>query len=130
MTGPTQAAAHPFHLSLLSPDLVAQRRFYVDVLGARVTRLTDASVDLDFFGHQVTFNLARAAPPLDYGQMHFGAIVPFEVFVALRARLRDAAATFVVEPTEQAAGSPDARWKMVVRDPSGYAVELKAYSER
>jgi extradiol dioxygenase family protein len=118
-----------FHLSLLAADLDVQRRFYVDVVGCRLGRVGEAAMDVDFFGHQITFNRSAVTPALGYAQFHFGAIVPPAAFQALRERLCAVGVPFVVEPTEQAAGTADARWKMVVLDPSGYAIEIKSYAD-
>jgi extradiol dioxygenase family protein len=118
-----------FHLSLVTDDLDRQRRFYIDVLGCSAGRTAASFEDFDFFGHQLTFHRSSAALNLAFETLHFGAVVSAEDFEAIHARLVAAAATFVIAPQLQAAGTSDARRKMVFLDPSGYAVELKSYQD-
>jgi extradiol dioxygenase family protein len=116
-----------FHLSLLTADLDRQRAFYVDVLGCKLARTTAAFEDYDFYGHQLTFHLRPRALELPYADFHFGALVSCQEFERVSARLSDLGATFIIEPTQQAVGTVDERRKLVVLDPSGYALELKCY---
>jgi len=119
----------PFHLSLITTDLAAQRRFYVELLGCAPARVGPNFADFDFFGHQLTFHARAEGLRLGYETLHFGAVIAEPLFHALRARLEQAAAQFVVAPQQQAQGTPDARWKMVFLDPSAYAIELKCYAD-
>jgi extradiol dioxygenase family protein len=121
------AAPNPFHLSLTTAEPERQRTFYTEVLGCTVARTTAEFQDFDFFGHQLTFHRRAAPLPLPYESFHFGAIISWDEFDAVHARLQRASARFLIEPTEQAAGTEDARRKLVVLDPSGYAIELKCY---
>lgn len=120
-------APPPFHLSLTTAVPDRQREFYSEVLGCKLARRTAEFEDFDFFGHQLTFHRRAQALPLPYESFHFGAIVSWDAFDAAHARLVQASARFLIEPTEQQAGTEDARRKLVVLDPSGYAIELKCY---
>lgn len=121
--------AASFHLSLVTHDLERQRAFYVELLGCRLARTAAQFEDYDFFGHQLTFHRRDASLGLPYETLHFGANIGWDDFDRLCARLKAAAVRFVVEPTAQAEGTADARRKLVVLDPSGYAVELKCYRD-
>lgn len=121
------AASSAFHLSLTTADPDRQRAFYTDVLGCTLARKTAEFQDFDFFGHQVTFHQRPESLALPYEAFHFGAIIAWDEFDALQERLKRASATFVIQPTEQASGTEDERRKLVVLDPSGYAIELKCY---
>ncbi|HLK93667.1 MAG TPA: VOC family protein [Polyangia bacterium] len=120
-----------FHLSLPVSDLPATRAFYGGVLGCREGTVQPQAVDFSFFGHQLTCHLAPAlvrpaeADTLDGN--HFGAILAPDHFHRLAARLREAGARFIIQPQSQRQGTPGERWKMIVADPSGNAVELKCY---
>ena len=119
----------PFHLSLITTDLPAQRRFYVEVLGCSPARVGPDFADFDFFGHQLTFHQRAEGLRLGFETLHFGAVIAEPLFQDLRARLEQAGVPFVVAPQQQAQGTPDARWKMVFLDPSAYAIELKCYTD-
>jgi extradiol dioxygenase family protein len=116
-----------FHLSLVTDDLDRQRSFYVDVLGCLQARAGADFQDFDFFGHQLTFHRRDAALCLPYASFHFGAIVGRSDFERAAERLRGSGARFLIEPQAQKIGTPEERHKLVCLDPSGYAVELKAY---
>ncbi|HEX3903250.1 MAG TPA: VOC family protein [Polyangia bacterium] len=120
-----------FHLSFCVADLAATRAFYGGVLGCREGAVHARAADFSFFGHQLTCYVDPAhvrkadADALDGN--HFGAIVPLEEFQRLAARLEGAGVRFIVPPQAQRQGSPGERWKMIVADPSGNALELKCY---
>ena len=126
----------PFHYAFLVKDLASTRRFYGTILGCREGRSTDAWADFDFFGNQISAHLSEApAPTVDHGVVdgiavpmpHFGAILGWDEFHALAARLRAAGAGFVIEPTFRFAGQPTEQATMFLLDPSANALEFKAF---
>ena len=122
-----------FHLSLCVSDLTATRAFYVTVLGCREGAVHARAVDFSFFGHQLTCHLdpahVRTADVDTLDGNHFGAIVAPKEFHPLAARLERAGARFIVPPQARRQGTPAERWKMIVADPSGNAIELKCYRD-
>ncbi len=120
---------HIFHLALHVGDLEAARRFYVDVLGARLGRTRDTWLDILLWGHQITLHhrpddiLSREAQ----GKRHFGAVLPWEEWEALAADLRARGVAFMREPTVLAGGTPDEHAKLSLEDPSHHVLEIKAY---
>jgi extradiol dioxygenase family protein len=122
-----------FHLSLCVADLAATREFYGAVLGCREGAVHPNAVDFDFYGHQLTCHVdpahVRQADADTLDGNHFGAIVALDEFHRLAARLGKAGARFIVPPQDQRRGTPGERWKMIVADPSGNAVELKCYRD-
>ncbi|WP_443078293.1 hypothetical protein [Streptomyces sp. SP17KL33] len=50
-------------------------------------------------------------------------------FHALAERLRAADTTFVIEPYLRFEGQPGEQWTMFLRDPSGNALEFKAFAD-
>ena len=48
----------PFHLAFPVHDLAAARAFYVGVLGCPEGRSSDAWIDFDLYGHQITVHLS------------------------------------------------------------------------
>lgn len=126
----------PFHYAFLVTDLDSTRRFYVDVLGCAPGRSSETWVDFDFFGHQLSAHLGRPLrDPANVGLVdgkevpmpHFGAILDWEAFHALAARLQTAGVAFVLEPQVRFIGRPGEQATMFLFDPSGNALEFKAF---
>lgn len=44
-----------FHLSLPFTSIFGTKKFYIDIIGANLGRYANNWVDIDLFGHQVTF---------------------------------------------------------------------------
>jgi extradiol dioxygenase family protein len=122
-----------FHLSFCVAELAATRAFYGVVLGCREGAVHPNAVDFSFYGHQLTCHVdpahVRTADANTLDGNHFGAIVGLDEFHRLAARLEDAGARFIVPPQAQRQGTPGERWKMIVADPSGNAIELKCYRD-
>ena len=129
--------AHPFHFAFLVRDLASTRRFYGELLGCREGRSTETWVDFDFFGNQISAHLGPAAPAPGQGHVdgvavpvpHFGAILPWDDFQALAARLADAGVSFVIAPSVRYAGLPEEQATMFFLDPSGNPLELKSFRD-
>ena len=126
----------PFHLAYTIHDLEAARSFYGTLLGCREGRSTPTWVDYDFFGHQLSLHLGKEVGEVDTESQvdghavpmpHFGCLLDWEVFDGLAERLREAGAVFVMEPELRFPGRPGEQKTMFVRDPSGNALEFKAF---
>lgn len=114
-----------FHLSLSVTDLERTWRFY-ETLGARVGRRTEHWWDIWLFGAQVTaYARPAAVVPSPYREaQHFGATLDWGDWRRLADRLTEAEAPFRMAPTiNEACGQA----KMMLMDPDGYLVEIKAY---
>jgi extradiol dioxygenase family protein len=128
--------SRPFHYAFLVTDLASTRRFYGGLLGCREGRSTDTWVDFDFFGNQISAHTTGpVAPAGDHGVVdgiavpmpHFGAILQWEEFHALAARLQSAGIDFVVEPRLRFEGQLSEQATMFLLDPSANALEFKAF---
>ncbi len=128
-----------FHLAVPVCDLAAARAFYGGVLGLPEGRSADNWVDWNFYGHQlVTHEVAGARDP-DAGHSsvddhrvpvpHFGLLLSIVDFHELADRLRAAGVAFIIEPYLRFAGLPGEQWTMFLRDPSGNALEFKAFRD-
>jgi uncharacterized protein len=130
-------ALRPFHLAFPVTDLAAATHFYTEVLGCRIGRTDARWVDFDFHGHQITAHLVAAgggsASNLvdgdDVPVRHFGIVLTRPAWDALAARLRAAGADFLIEPRIRFRGEPGEQATMFVRDPSGNAIEFKAFED-
>lgn len=124
-----------FHLAFPVHDLAAARHFYGDVLGCAEGRSDDHWVDFDLYGHQIVAHLSerageRIVNPVDGDEVpvpHFGLLLEPGVWRSLADRLRAADVEFVIEPHTRFVGEPGEQSTMFVLDPSGNALEFKAF---
>lgn len=128
----------PFHLAFPVHDLDAARVFYGELLGCAEGRSSDEWIDFDFHGHQIVAHMSgetgdRAATPVDGHDVpvpHFGLVLDMQSWEALAERLQAADTRFVIEPTVRFKGKPGEQATMFLRDPSGNALEFKAFADR
>ena len=130
--------SQPFHFSLHGRDLASTRRFYGQLLGCHEGRSTADWVDFDFFGNQITAHLSSAATleaaanEVDGDNVpvrHFGAILPWDAWEAIRDRLLAAGVEFRISPRIRFAGQIGEQATMFFDDPSGNAIELKSFRD-
>lgn len=128
----------PFHLAFPVHDLPAARAFYAGLLGCAEGRSSDRWIDFDFFGHQLVAHLApersqdTARNPVDGHGVpvpHFGVVLTMADWHALAQRLEAAKVEFAIAPTIRFAGQPGEQATMFFRDPSGNALEIKAFQD-
>jgi hypothetical protein len=139
MQAPTTnpAPLSPFHLAFPVHDLAAARSFYGELLGCPEGRSSDEWVDFNFYGHQIVAHLApdetgeaRKSAVDGHGVpvRHFGIVLPMAEWEALAARLKGKV-EFVIEPYVRFAGLPGEQATMFFLDPSGNAMEIKAFKD-
>ncbi len=137
MTTAAAATIPPFHLAFPVHDLSAARAFYGGLLGCPEGRSSPDWIDFDFYGHQIVAHLApdecanSALSQVDGHGVpvrHFGAVLSIPQWEALAAKLRAAGTEFVIEPYIRFKGEPGEQATMFFRDPSGNAVEIKAFA--
>lgn len=128
----------PFHLAISVHDVHLARAFYVDVLGCGVGRSSDKWVDLDLYGHQLVCHetgerqSAAAGNPVDGHDVpvpHFGVVLTMPLWRELADRLRDHDIEFIIEPYIRFEGKPGEQATMFFSDPSGNAIEFKAFAD-
>lgn len=131
-------ATNPFHLAIRVHDLAAARRFYGDLLGCPEGRSAPTWVDFDLLGHQVVCHLAAIdTPALHYNPVdgddvpvpHFGVVLELAQWRELARRLQNAGVEFVIEPHVRFEGLPGEQATMFFLDPSGNALEFKAFAD-
>jgi extradiol dioxygenase family protein len=126
-----------FHLAFPVSSLAEARAFYGELLGCPEGRSADDWVDFDFHGHQIVAHLApaeaAAATNVVDGEnvpvRHFGLILAPDDWTALAARLQAAGTRFIIEPQTRFAGQPGEQATMFLTDPSGNALEFKAFAD-
>ena len=128
----------PFHLAFPVSDLDEARAFWGGVMGCPEGRSSDHWIDFDFYGHQIVVHHvpgaaeANAANPVDGHNVpvpHFGIVLTLEDWQALADRLKDAGVEFAIEPYIRFKGQPGEQATMFFRDPSGNAIEMKAFAD-
>lgn len=129
----------PFHLAIPVHDLELARAFYGGLFGCAEGRSAAEWVDFDFFGHQLVVHLDAAAVtravhhnPVDGHDVpvpHFGVVLEWDAWHALATRLRDAGTRFVIEPGIRFEGLVGEQATMFLHDPSGNALEFKAFRD-
>jgi extradiol dioxygenase family protein len=129
-------ASPPFHLAFPVRDVPSTRAFYAGVLGCPVGRSAERWIDFDFFGHQLSAHVAdadalatNAVDGDDVPVRHFGVVLSMERWRALAERLRAAGVEFLIEPRIRFEGEIGEQATLFVRDPSGNALEFKAFAD-
>lgn len=132
----------PFHIAVPVRDLAEAREFYTNVLGCTEGRSADMWADFNLFGHQFVCHVnpdigkdgklqlhnndvdAHAVPV-----PHYGVVLEMDVWQALAERLKALNTRFVVEPYIRFAGLPGEQATMFFMDPTGNALEFKAFKD-
>jgi hypothetical protein len=107
-------------------------------LGCPEGRSADTWIDFDLFGHQIVAHLDPAAKPVavanavdghDVPVPHFGVVLTMTDWRALADRVAAAGVHFGIEPHIRFIGQPGEQATMFFRDPSGNALEFKAFAD-
>ncbi|UAK24981.1 VOC family protein [Sphingomonas nostoxanthinifaciens] len=128
----------PFHLAFPVHDIAAARAFYGELLGCAEGRSAPEWVDFDLYGHQIVAHLDPAAKPAgitnpvdghDVPVPHFGVVLGWDDWHALADRLTAAGVRFGIAPHIRFKGQVGEQATMFFRDPSGNALEFKAFQD-
>jgi uncharacterized protein len=132
----------PFHIAIQVRDIAEARAFYKDILGCPEGRSDIAWVDFNLFGHQLVCHLNPAlgaqgslASHLNLVDghgvpvPHCGVVLRPAQWSALADRLRDLGVRFIIEPCTRFKGQVGEQSTMFFRDPSGNALEFKAFRD-
>ncbi len=127
-----------FHLAFPVRDLAEARAFYGGLLGCPEGRSSADWIDFDFYGHQIVAHLSpdeaghRNTSSVDGEQVpvrHFGAILTLAQWDEMAAKLKAAGTKFVIEPQIRFKGEPGEQATLFFLDPSGNALEFKAFAD-
>ena len=132
------SAIPPFHLAFPVTDLAATKLFFTETLGCTLGRTSERWIDIDFFGHQITAHLVdgldeAATNPVDGEQVpssHFGAILEIAEWKALAEKLVALDTQFLIKPQIRFEGEIGEQATMFFKDPSGNALEFKAFADK
>ena len=132
----------PFHIAVQVRDIAEARAFYAGVLGCPEGRSDASWMDFNLFGHQFVCHLnpqigplgsvASHSNPVDGHGVpvpHCGVVLEMQRWNELAARLRNQQVKFVIEPHIRFKGAPGEQATMFLLDPSGNALEFKAFHD-
>jgi len=126
-----------FHLAFPVRDLAEARAFYGGLLGCAEGRSSPEWVDFDFHGHQIVAHLASAPEsvatnPVDGENVpvrHFGVILDLAAWQILADQLEAAGVDFIIPPQVRFQGQPGEQATLFFLEPSGNALEIKAFAD-
>ena len=140
----TTATVHrrPFHLAFPVHDLEVARGFYGSLLGCPEGRSSPEWIDFDLYGHQIVAHLAphectpglgnSATSAVDGDAVpvkHFGVVLPMDEWQVLADKLVAAGTRFIIEPHVRFKGLAGEQATFFFLDPSGNALEFKAFAD-
>ena len=132
----------PFHIAVQVRDIAEAREFYGSGLGLPEGRSSDHWIDFNMFGHQFVTHLNPAigrdgkitqiVNPVDGHGVpvpHCGVVLEFPAWEALAERASKLVDAFIIEPYIRFQGLPGEQGTMFFSDPSGNALEFKAFRD-
>ena len=132
----------PFHVAVPVRDIPEARDFYGTKLALPEGRSAAHWIDFDMFGHQYVTHLNPGIGR--YGQVpqivnpvdghgvpvpHCGVVMTFPQWEAFAERVARVVGRFVIEPYIRFKGEPGEQGTMFFLDPSGNALEFKAFRD-
>lgn len=129
----------PFHLAFPVHDLAKARAFWGGIMGCEEGRSSDEWVDFNFYGHQIVAHLVPGCEARDTAKNavdghgvpvpHFGLVLTPPEWQALAEKLTHAGVSFVIAPYTRFKGEVGEQSTMFFTDPSGNAIEIKAFAD-
>jgi extradiol dioxygenase family protein len=128
----------PFHLAIPVSNLLESRNFYTNTLSFEEGRSSDHWVDYNFFGHQLVIHYKEKTEEATYSNAvdgkdvpvpHFGVVLNWTIFHEFANLLKSKGIVFVIEPYIRFEGQIGEQATMFFKDPSGNALEFKAFKD-
>ena len=129
---------NPFHLAIQVHDLNEAREFYGTVLGCSEGRSSVTWIDFNPYGYQLVchlntdMDLQTHSNPVDEHDVpvpHFGVVLNMDDWKELAQRLKDQKVNFIIETYIRFKGQSGEQGTMFFSDPSGNAIEFKAFRD-
>lgn len=126
----------PFHLAFPVTSIEETRRFYTEVLGCSIGRSAERWVDLNLYQHQLSAHLVdEPLKGVPYNMvdgkkvpvLHYGVILEWDQWHQLADRLKENGIEFIITPYIRFEGQVGEQATMFFLDPSGNALEFKAF---
>jgi extradiol dioxygenase family protein len=132
----------PFHLAIQVRDINEAREFYGSKMGLSEGRSSEQWIDFNFFGHQLVTHLnpvigkdgsvnsiANHVDGHGVPVPHFGVVLTMEQWQTLADSVSEFIEEFLIEPYVRFKGEPGEQATMFFTDPSGNALEFKAFND-
>jgi extradiol dioxygenase family protein len=129
----------PFHIAIPVFNLEECRKFYTNVLRCQEGRSSEKWVDLNLFGHQLVIH---SKPKLKDDELHtnlvdgknvpvphYGVVLEWSQFDDFANHLKSFNVSFIIEPYIRFKGEAGEQATMFFLDPSGNALEFKAFKD-
>jgi extradiol dioxygenase family protein len=125
-----------FHISLPCVDVDKTKLFYLNELGQTSGREAENWIDINFFGHQITFTQSTKAHVetthyiLDHKRLpvfHLGAILDRKKWNQLLEKLK-LKLYLEIEPTVFLMDKTGEHDSFFIKDPNGYYIEFKTFN--
>ena len=133
---------HPFHIAVTVRNIPEARHFYGVLLGLPEGRSDHEWIDFNMFGHQFVVHLDPNLGdhsqvklwenPVDDKQVpvpHCGVVLSLDEWEQLRLKVSEFVDEFIVEPYTRFEGETGEQRTMFFKDPSGNALEFKAFRD-
>ena len=130
----------PFHIAVQVRDIDEAREFYGVKMGLAEGRSTTHWIDFNMFGHQFvthlnpqigkTGKITGVSNPVDEHSVpvpHCGVVMHFDDWERFADKVRGFIDHFIIEPYIRFKGEPGEQGTMFFSDPSGNALEFKAF---
>ncbi len=130
----------PFHLAIQVRDIDEARDFYGDKMGLVEGRSAEQWIDFNLFGHQLVTHLnpnigktekvstlSNSVDGHGVPVPHFGVVMNFTDWQVFTERVTQFIDHFIIEPYIRFKGEPGEQATMFFADPSGNALEFKAF---
>ena len=132
----------PFHLAIQVRNLEEARHFYGELLGLPQGRSSENWIDFNLLGHQLVVHLNPALGKDGSVQQignhvdghgvpvpHFGVVLEMAQWEEFAEQVKTVVQEFVIEPYIRFKGQPGEQATMFFLDPSGNALEFKAFKD-
>jgi extradiol dioxygenase family protein len=132
----------PFHLAIQVRDIDEAREFYGSKMGLSEGRSSEQWIDFNFFGHQLVTHLnpvigkdgsvnsiANHVDGHGVPVPHFGVVLTMAQWQTLADSVSEFIEEFLIEPYVRFKGEPGEQATMFFTDPSGNALEFKAFND-
>lgn len=132
----------PFHIAVQVRDIDEAREFYGVKMGLPEGRSSEDWIDFNLFGHQYVVHLnpqigsngkvTSTSNPVDGHGVpipHCGVVLNFDEWEEFSVKVREFVDEFIIEPYVRFKGQPGEQGTMFFMDPSGNALEFKAFRD-
>ena len=129
----------PFHLAIPVDNIEKCRNFYTNILNFEEGRSSNHWVDYNFFGHQLVIHYKAKVEDDSHTNLvdgkdvpvpHFGVVLPWESFHKFADLIKSKGIEFIIEPYIRFEGQVGEQATMFFKDPSGNALEFKAFKDK